>query len=644
METNKKTEVPLSKQNSVDKLVASIEKLTAEVAEISRFLSAPPQDPDKQNGDPIEMYEVDSPSVKDRIVGISSAADTSKKSKILLPDKCQFDECTISYKQLQNIMHDHEAHVLVHGETGTGKEVFALCVKEYMRCNNSGETGDADRPFLSINCAAISESLIESELFGIGDGVASGVKGHAGILEKSENGVIFLDEFSWLPKCSQAKLLRFIETGSIQKIGVGEDIKVCNFRVIVATNADIHEAILPDLLHRFDVKIKLPPLRERMHDLFWFLEQPAFLGGPDDYSSITLSTLLKLITCRWDGNLRDLQKACKYNRKYGNNSRANAAGLFIFNDDSYKATGDVHVLAYFAFRALLSYHSRRFTMANFDPKSEPVRDDIPLLAALFEFALPLILSSSEYQKVTRASRAARPVDDSFCEEAQSDGIYTRKGVEACAGNRGMLISLRHEYVTVRRSSPIKLEAEKAFSLRNLSDVITKEFKQSIPVYRLFESDFNAYDTLFKGFAPPFREYCRNWQELIFHFLNWSMCFNPHADQKKMVAYSMAPQFCDDYLEFLVDCGRSVDLGSQCQFNEQHLQELLSKNGFSSRDCNICLEYYRGKSTGEISEANHKAERDGYSQKNVQYIIRKVKNTCPKIGEYLSQRRQNRQKT
>ena len=205
-----------------------------------------------------------------------------------------------------------DASVLVLGESGTGKEVVALTI------HRRGPR--AKGPFIAINCGAIPETLIESELFGHERGAFTGAHtARPGRVEMAEGGTLFLDEIGELPPAMQVKLLRFLQEQQIERIGGRKPIHV-NTRVIAATNVNIEKAMMEgtfreDLYYRLAVVvIKLPPVRERDTDIIVLAE--AFLkrfGGEQGKGRLKFSkeALVALQQYSWPGNVRELENRVK---------------------------------------------------------------------------------------------------------------------------------------------------------------------------------------------------------------------------------------------------------------------------------------------------------------------------------------------
>lgn len=199
--------------------------------------------------------------------------------------------------------------VLIIGETGTGKELFARALHE------SGKRASA--PFLAINCATLAENLLESELFGYAPGAFSGAQksGKPGLFEMAENGTVFLDEIGEMSTYLQAKLLRFLQEFTFRRIGGTHEIKV-NVRIVCATHRNLEKMTVngqfrEDLYYRLNVLgIDLPPLRERSEDipdLVDFFSIKASEQININCPKFTHSALVALENFQWPGNIRQLQ-------------------------------------------------------------------------------------------------------------------------------------------------------------------------------------------------------------------------------------------------------------------------------------------------------------------------------------------------
>jgi DNA-binding NtrC family response regulator len=200
-----------------------------------------------------------------------------------------------------------QASVLVFGESGTGKELVAQAVHRL--------SPRRERPFVAVNCGAISPTLIESELFGHERGSFTGAdRQHAGYFERASGGTLFLDEISEMPIELQAKLLRVLETGSVLRVGGSKTIAV-DPRVIAATHRNLDKHVeegrfREDLLYRLNVfPIQLPPLRERGDDVELLAQH--FLTeinrAEDSRKRLAPEALVKLRSYSWPGNVRELK-------------------------------------------------------------------------------------------------------------------------------------------------------------------------------------------------------------------------------------------------------------------------------------------------------------------------------------------------
>lgn len=202
--------------------------------------------------------------------------------------------------------------VLVVGETGTGKELLANALQAH--------GPRAKQPYITLNCAALPESLVESELFGHKRGSFTGaVSNQTGRLQAADGGTLFMDEVDSLPLPIQAKLLRFLETGEIQPVGDTQPMHV-DVRVIAATNTILEERInrgefRKDLYYRLNVvPLKIPSLRERTGDIPVLLNH--FMGHFAQTHKLPPSTLSKAASARlvdyaWPGNVRELRNVCE---------------------------------------------------------------------------------------------------------------------------------------------------------------------------------------------------------------------------------------------------------------------------------------------------------------------------------------------
>jgi PAS domain S-box-containing protein len=198
--------------------------------------------------------------------------------------------------------------VLITGESGTGKERAAQSIHNLSSCKKG--------PFVAVNCAALPEHLLESELFGYEEGAFTGAKkgGKAGLFELAHGGTIFLDEISEMPLALQARLLRVLQEKEVMKLGADRLLPV-NVRVLSSTNQDLMGLVdakrfRADLYYRLDVfRLRIPPLRERIEDIPELVR--SFLGRPASFSSrvsgITPGAIAFLQRQPWRGNVRELK-------------------------------------------------------------------------------------------------------------------------------------------------------------------------------------------------------------------------------------------------------------------------------------------------------------------------------------------------
>jgi transcriptional regulator with GAF, ATPase, and Fis domain len=197
------------------------------------------------------------------------------------------------------------ATVLIEGETGVGKEVVAAAVHRL--------SARAAKPMTVLNCAAIPEALLEAELFGHTRGAFTGaVQSRTGRIEAADGGTLFLDEIGEMPAAVQAKLLRFLECGELQRVGENGVVRV-DVRVIAATHQDLEQRVAEgqfrlDLYHRLAVfPLEVPALRERMEDLEALTEHIlGRLGAEMPRKRMSVGTLDVLRQHNWPGNVREL--------------------------------------------------------------------------------------------------------------------------------------------------------------------------------------------------------------------------------------------------------------------------------------------------------------------------------------------------
>jgi transcriptional regulator of acetoin/glycerol metabolism len=206
--------------------------------------------------------------------------------------------------------------ILLTGETGSGKEFFAKALHE-----SSGRRG---RHFVAVNCAAIPESLIESELFGHlpGSFTGAGTKGKRGLVQEADGGTLFLDEIGDMPRDMQARLLRVLAEREVLPIGATRPVPV-NLLVIAATNRDLQAlvrqgAFRDDLYYRLNgAQISLPPLRER-RDMDWVIQRLLDAGARADGQAVTpqlsAAARARLRAHHWPGNLRELRNVLDFAR------------------------------------------------------------------------------------------------------------------------------------------------------------------------------------------------------------------------------------------------------------------------------------------------------------------------------------------
>jgi len=233
------------------------------------------------------------------------AAEADEAGVVLIGASAAMQEV---YKRIGKVAQSGAA-VLIRGETGTGKEVVARAIHAH--------SPRREKPFVAVNCGALPESLVESELFGYARGAFTGAEADKpGRFESAEGGTLFLDEVGELPPATQVKLLRFLDSQIIERLGSVRSISL-DVRILAATNRDLPSAIRTgrvraDLFYRLAViQIDLPPLRRRMEDVLplaaHFLADLAAPGAAP--SPISKSAAAVLAAYAWPGNVRELRNA-----------------------------------------------------------------------------------------------------------------------------------------------------------------------------------------------------------------------------------------------------------------------------------------------------------------------------------------------
>ena len=225
-----------------------------------------------------------------------TVAERTQTSQVLIGNS---PEMKLIYRLIERVG-PTDAPVLIQGETGTGKELTARAIQQASR--------RVDQPFVTVNCAALPEQLVESELFGHEKGSFTGaVKSRPGLFEIADQGTLFIDEIGELPLSLQPKLLRVLEDGSLRRVGSSQERRV-NVRIIAATNRELNQEVREnrfreDLLYRINVLgITLPSLREHPTDIPLLIRH--FLPSNWQIDSEAESMLVRF---SWSGNVRQLR-------------------------------------------------------------------------------------------------------------------------------------------------------------------------------------------------------------------------------------------------------------------------------------------------------------------------------------------------
>ena len=243
------------------------------------------------------------------------------------------DEKMQSLKLLSSKVAQSEATVLLCGESGVGKEVFAQFIHN--------QSKRADQDFVAINCAAIPENMLEAVLFGYEKGAFTGaVQATPGKFEQAQNGTLLLDEISEMDGALQAKLLRVLQEKEVERLGGRKPIKL-NVRVLATTNRNLKEEVASgrfreDLFYRLSVfPIQIPPLRERLADIIpianKLLNKQA--GSASNELSLTADAQQKLLNYSWRGNVRELDNVMQRALIFKSGNEVTAADIHLEADD-----------------------------------------------------------------------------------------------------------------------------------------------------------------------------------------------------------------------------------------------------------------------------------------------------------------------
>ena len=259
---------------------------------------------------PQEWRSADAHQLFDSIAGSDlesgqQSGDPSAEQSEALPGIVGRSSCMQRVQRMVRLVARHNTPVLITGPTGTGKEMVAGAIHAL--------SPRAHKPLVTINCAAIPEALLEAELFGYLRGAFTGaVQSHMGRIHSANGGTLFLDEIGDLPPGMQAKLLRFIDQGEIQRLGSSE-VWRADVRIIAATNADLiglsrQKLFREDLYYRLSVfPIELPPLAQRRGDVQLLAQHFLSKLGGMGASVISPQAANLLELHAWPGNVRELQ-------------------------------------------------------------------------------------------------------------------------------------------------------------------------------------------------------------------------------------------------------------------------------------------------------------------------------------------------
>ena len=245
---------------------------------------------------------------RQRSARVNRLADTAAGADVPIPGVIGSSSVMRTIADRVRQLANHQAPVLITGETGTGKEVFARAIHALSERRN--------RPFVALNCAALPAEIIESELFGHASGAFTGAqRNHPGVFRDAEGGTLFLDEIGAMPLGLQARLLRAIEQRSVRPVGTVGEVAT-NVRIVAASNARLRDLadsghFRSDLLFRLSAfELDLPALRDRDGDVLELAEH--FLHGlPNGPRTLGDSAKATLLAYAWPGNVRELENSIR---------------------------------------------------------------------------------------------------------------------------------------------------------------------------------------------------------------------------------------------------------------------------------------------------------------------------------------------
>jgi len=271
----------------------------------SKAVSSKPQDTEVCEQAECEAIHIAEPKSASLPICISNG---QRMGAEVLPGMIGSGRAIQQVYRLVRMVATRDTTVLITGETGTGKELVANAIHQL--------SPRARHPFVTVNCAAIPETLLEAELFGHARGAFTGaVQSRLGRIHVAQSGTLFLDEIGELPLSMQSKLLRFLQNGEVQRLG-SSDVHRVDVRVVCATNGNLLDLVhskqfRQDLYYRLNIfPVVLPPLRDRTEDIValaeYFLEKlSAEINLPKKYLSSSAVEFLE--RAQWAGNVRELQ-------------------------------------------------------------------------------------------------------------------------------------------------------------------------------------------------------------------------------------------------------------------------------------------------------------------------------------------------